>query len=101
MFSHILVYVFGIGTGAGLLIANRKSVEKAVNMERNRSHQTIEKLKRENNQIAHERDELLMEREYNRAYCEGRKSPLSDVERFADTLEKRRTMFVSSSETAK
>ena len=101
MFPYILTYILGVGTGAGLLIANTKSIQRAVAAEKARSQQTIERLKREKDQAWQERDALFREREWNRAYYEGRKSPLSDVEKFADTLEKRRTKFVDSSVQAK
>ena len=101
MFPFILTYILGIGTGAGLLIANSRCVTKAVNAEKARSQKTIDGLKRENQQIWQERNDLLRERDWNQAYYEGRKSPLSDVEKFADTLERRRAKFVSSSSDGK
>ena len=97
MFSYILVYGLGIATGAGLLIANKRCVDRAVTIEKNRSQQTIERIKREHIQVVRERDDLLREREWNQAYYEGRKSPLSDVERFADTLESHGAKFVNTS----
>ena len=97
MFPYILAYILGISTGAGLLIANEKSVQKAVNAEKSRAQQTIERLRKENDQVRQQRDELVRQRDWNQAYYEGRKSPLSDVEKFADTLEKRRAKFVCSS----
>ena len=102
MFLYILTYVLGIGTGAGLLIANRKSVDKAVKAERVAAQQTIDRLKRENDQAWRERNELVRERDMNRAYNEGRKSPLSEVEKFAETLESHKAKFVNtSSQTAR
>jgi hypothetical protein len=97
MFAYILVYVFGIGTGAGLLIANRRSVDKAVNTEKVRSQQIIDRLRKENDQAWQERNELIRQRDINRAYHEGRKSPLSEVERFAETLESHGAKFVNTS----
>lgn len=101
MFPFILTYILGVGTGAGLLIANSRIVAKAVSEEKAQSQKTIDSLKRENQQIWQERNELLREREWNQAYYEGRKSPLSDVEKFANTLERHRAKFVSSSNDSK
>lgn len=98
---YILAYVLGIGTGAGLLIANNRSVQKAVNAEKARSQQTIDRLKKDCDQAWRERNELVREQELSRAYHEGRKSPLSDVEKFAETLETHRAKFVCSSTSGK
>lgn len=100
MFSHILVFMLGIGTGVGLLVANRRTVENAVNKavaaEKNRQQQTIDRLKRENAQAWKEREQLLRERDWNDGYTEGRKSPLSDVEKLANTLERRNSKTSAS-----
>ena len=97
MFTHILAFILGIGAGAGMLIANKKCIDQAVAIERKRSRETIERLKQENTQITQERDELLREIEWNEAYTQGRKSPLSDVEKFADTLERRKVKLGDTS----
>lgn len=97
MLTHILAFILGIGVGAGMFIANKKSVDQAVAVERNRSRESIERLKREHIRIIRERDDLLREREWNEAYSEGRKSPLSDVEKFADTLERRKVKLGDTS----
>lgn len=97
MFTHILAYLLGIGTGAALLIANRRSIEVAVAAEKRRSQQSNDRLKQQNDVLRKERDKLLLEREWNSAYAEGRRSPLSDVEKFADTLESHGARFVDTS----
>ncbi len=97
MLLYVLVYVLGIVTGAGLLIVNRRSIQKAVNAEKAVSDQIIQNLKRQSDAAYQERNALLRERELNQAYCEGRKSPYSDVEKFAAKLEERKVTFVDTS----
>lgn len=90
MFGYVITYVIGVGTGAALLIANRVSINRAVKAERDHSRHTIERLKKELDEAARERSDLIRERDCNAAYYEGRKYPMSEVERFAETLESRR-----------
>ena len=90
MFGYVIAYAVGVGTGAALLIANRVSINRAVKLERDHSRHTIERLKKERDEAARERSDLIRERDCNAAYYEGRKYPMSEVERFAETLESRR-----------
>lgn len=90
MFAYLLTFVAGVGTGAGLLIANNICVKNAVKAERAHSRSTIDRLKKERDEAARERSDLIRERDWNTAYHEGRKNPMPDVERFAETLEKQR-----------
>lgn len=96
MFGYIMVYVGGIATGVMLLVANRQSVIKAVEQEKRRSQANIERMKAENTRLL---DELNM-RNYNSAYnqgiAEGRKSPMTEAERFAESFEGKRVSFRST-----
>lgn len=90
MLGYVIVFVVGVGTGAALLIANRVSINRAVKAERDHSRHIIERLRKERDEAVNGRNDLLLERECNAAYHEGRKHPMSEVERFAETLENRR-----------
>ena len=100
MFGYIITFAAGVGTGAGLLIVNRVSINRAVKAERDHSRHTIDRLKKERDEAAKERSDLIRERDCNAAYYEGRKYPMSEVERFAETLENRRRAVMAGKQEA-
>lgn len=75
------MFAAGVATGAGAVIFNRWSVESLTCQ-----------LRRENEHLKQsawkDRLEYESERAYRKGYYAGRKSPMSDVERLADTLER-------------
>ena len=76
----ILLFASGIAVGGGAVMYNRWSVE----------NQTAQ-LRRENEHLKtsawEDRIEFARDKAYRKGFSEGRKSPMSDVERFADTLD--------------
>ena len=97
MFLYILVYILGVCTGLILWLINTRSVQRAVEAERQTAQKTINRLKQEADDAREQTYRLRRERDMKRAYHEGRKSPLSEVERLAETLESRGTKFVNTS----
>lgn len=90
---NVLIYAAGVLTGAALMIANRYSVRKAVDIERSRS----DALREENRRM---RDELMnltrasdCRDAYRRGKREGREDPMSQAERFARNFEGRKVEF--------
>ena len=79
----IMLFVAGVGTGAGLVVANRWNVR----------HES-EPVRRENEHLKdsawRDRLEYEADRAYREGYYDGSRHPLSDVEKFADLLERRR-----------
>lgn len=89
----VLLFVAGTAMGAGAVMYNRRSVEAQTRQ-----------LRRENEHLKQSawRDRLEYESDkaFRRGYYEGRKSPMSDVERLGDTLESRRVDFRTVKEGA-
>lgn len=86
VFGGIMLFAAGVATGGGLILYNQFSV----------ANQTSQ-LRRENEHLKQsawkDRLEYESDRAYRKGYNEGRKSPLSDVERLAETLESRHIDF--------
>lgn len=82
----VLLFAAGTAMGAGAVIFNRRSVEA----------QTWQ-LRRENEHLKQsawkDRLEYESDKAFRRGYYEGRKNPMTDIERLADTLESRRVDF--------
>ena len=96
MIGLVAAYLIGFATGAAAIIAHKRSVQKAVAIERTESQKVINRLKGDADRFFAERNQLLKERELNQAYMQGRESPLSDVEKFAQTLERRHVKLVDT-----
>lgn len=96
MIEYTIIFICGFAIGAGTFIAHKRSVQKAVTNERVAAQKVIEKLKCDADRFFAERNQLLKEKELNQAYMRGRESPLSDVEKFAKTLESRRAKLVDT-----
>lgn len=79
----ILLFTAGVAIGGGAVIFNRWSVQRE-----------SEQLRRENDHLKdaawRDRLEYEVDRGYREGYYDGSRSPLSDVEKFADLLERRR-----------
>ena len=86
VFGGIMLFVAGVATGGGAVVFNRHCVQKETSQ-----------LRRENEHLKqaawNDRLEFESERAFRRGYHEGRKSPLSDVEKLADTLEQHRAQL--------
>lgn len=82
----IMLFAAGIAVGGGAVKFNRWCVESQTSQ-----------LRKENEHLRtsawKDRLEYETDRAYRNGYHEGRKSPMSDVERLADTLEERRIDF--------
>ena len=82
----ILLFASGAVIGGGALMYNQRSVRKAT-----------ERLQRENDHLRNSawRDRLDYEtaRAYRQGYYEGTRNPMSDVERLADTIERKNIDF--------
>ena len=76
----IMLFVSGVAVGGGAVIFNHCTIESQTRG-----------LRRENERLKtsawEDRMEYAQDKAYRRGYSDGRKSPISDVERFADTLE--------------
>jgi hypothetical protein len=88
-----LIFFAGVLTGAALMIANRLSVQKAVDAERARA----EHLRSENRKMQEELMTINHASDcrdaYRRGRREGREDPVSNAERFARNFEGRRVQF--------
>ena len=86
VFGGIVLFAAGIAVGGGAVKFNRWCVESQTSQ-----------LRRENEHLRtsvwQDRLEYETDRAWRKGYREGRKSPMSDVERLADTLEKRKIDF--------
>jgi len=82
----ILLFVAGMLTGGGAVIFNRRCVQRET-----------EPLRAENNKLwnIHNEDEATRRADYayRKGYSAGRKNPISDVERLADTIERHNIDF--------
>ena len=80
------MFVTGVATGSGLVIANRMNVKRATTQ-----------LRRENEHLRNSawQDKLEYEthKAYRQGYREGRLSPANDAERFAEFVEERNIDF--------
>ena len=88
-----LSFTAGVITGAALMMANRWSIKKAVEIERSRS----EDIREENCRMREEMMNLTHHSDCRAAYekgkREGRKDPVSNAERFARNFEGRNVQF--------
>jgi len=75
----VLLYAAGVVTGAGAVLFNHWSVESRTSQ-----------LRKENEHLKtsawEDRMEYAQDKAFRKGFNEGRKNPMSDVERFADTL---------------
>jgi len=82
----VLLYVLGVATGGGLVIANRINV-----------HRETSQLRRENEHLKSSawqgRIEYATHKAYSRGYRDGRMSPANDAERFAEFIDERNIDF--------
>ena len=82
----ILLFVAGLAVGGGLVVYNRVSVQNATGQ-----------LRKENERLKQsawvDRLDYETNRAYQEGYKEGRRNPMSDVERLADTLERKKMDF--------
>ena len=86
VFGGILLYVAGVGTGSGLLIAHRLYVNRETAPLR-RANKHLEECAWKD-RLQHE-----TERAYNDGFREGRLSPANDAERFAEFVQERNVDF--------
>lgn len=105
MIEIIAAYAAGIATGAGLLILNRKSVEKALKQQKKQHDTELARVRatrtsalRENAELKQEIDIMERTRDCNDAYRHGVQArkpqrDVSDAERFARTFEGKRAEF--------
>lgn len=86
VFGGIMLFAAGVALGGGAVKFNRWCVESQTSQ-----------LRRENEHLRNsawqDRLEYETDRAWRKGYHEGRKSPMSDVERLADTLEERHIDF--------
>ena len=86
VFGGVLLFVTGVATGSGLVIANRMNVKRETTQ-----------LRRENEHLRNSawQDKLEYEthKAYRQGYREGRLSPANDAERFAEFVEERNIDF--------
>ena len=82
----VLLFVAGVATGGSAVWYNRRSIDGAV-----------KPVRKENERLKtcawEDRLEYETERAYRKGYNAGRKDPMTDVERFADTLDKNDVTF--------
>ena len=80
VFGGIVLFMAGVATGSGLVIANRVNVQRET-----------AQLRRENERLKNSawQDKLEYEthKAYRNGYREGRLSPANDAERFAEFVE--------------
>lgn len=90
----VILFVAGVIIGGGAVKYNRWCVESQTSQ-----------LRRENEHLRtsawQDRLEYETDKAWNKGYREGRKSPMSDVERLADTLEERHIDFRTVREGSK
>ena len=86
VFGGIVLFVAGVATGSGLVIANRVNVQRET-----------AQLRRENERLRNSAWQDKLEYESSKAfregYREGRLSPANDAERFAEFVEDRNIDF--------
>lgn len=86
VFGGIVLFTVGLAAGGGAVMFNRWCVDsKTAQLRRENEHLKSSAWK--------DRLEFETERAYRKGYKDGRKSPMSDVERLADTLEERNIDF--------
>lgn len=80
---HVLTYVGGVLTGAGLLIASQWYAKREARNARNEAYREYKTREKERNEA------------YDRGFddCRRNYKSRSDAERFADTWERRRVRF--------
>ena len=86
VFGGIVLFMAGVATGSGLVIANRVNVQRET-----------AQLRRENEHLKNSAWQDKLEYEYTKAYRkgyhDGRLSPANEAERFAEFVEDRNIDF--------
>lgn len=90
---NALIYAAGVVTGFALMIANRYSVKKAVELERSRSDQLREENRRMRDELVNFTHASDCRDAYRRGRQEGREDPVNEAERFARQWEGKRVQF--------
>ena len=86
VFGGILLFAAGVATGSGLVIANRVNVQRETAQLR-RDNENLR------NSAWHDKLEHESSRAYRQGYHDGRFSPASEAERFAEFVEDRNIDF--------
>ena len=86
IFGGIILFVSGVAIGGSAVAYNYHSIRRATTG----LHKENERLK---TCAWEDKMDYVYKQAYDEGYFQGRKSPLSDVERFADTLESRHIDF--------
>jgi hypothetical protein len=90
---NALIYAAGVVTGFALMIANRYSVKKAVELERSRNDQLREENRRMRDELVNFTHASDCRDAYRRGRQEGREDPVNQAERFARQWEGKRVQF--------
>lgn len=99
MLGGIIGFIIGLCCGAALVAINRRMIDDAVMTEKAAAQNAINTLRQETDAVWRERNELAREKEIKEAYDAGRHSPLSDVEKLAETIEKHQAKFILKNNT--
>ena len=86
VFGGIMLFAAGVAVGSGAVIMNQREVRRS-----------SDQLRRENEHLKasawNDRLEFEAYKAYGEGYYDGSRNPMSDVERFADFLERRKVDY--------